>query len=101
MHPGGRCARWRLGGQPQTCKDAGDHGGHFDSCDEFQLSAAVRALRDVDIEHPLQQLRATSTPFRAADRRVGATACVPRGGTVSVGTGTTAFRSFSFGACTP
>ena len=61
-------------------EDADDDGGLFNACDEFQLSAAVRALRDVDIEHPLQQLRPTHAPFRAADRRVGAIACVRRGG---------------------
>jgi hypothetical protein len=47
----GRCP----GGQAEVGEDLGDHGGIFDGGDELQGAAALRALLDVDLEHPLEQ----------------------------------------------
>ncbi len=53
IHPHGRRMRWRLRGQPQMRKDAGDGGWFFDGREELQLPAAVRAMFDVNIESAL------------------------------------------------
>jgi hypothetical protein len=37
-------------------EDLGDHGRIFDGGDDRQGTAALRTLRDVDIEYPLEQL---------------------------------------------
>ena len=34
-------------------KDAGDGGWFFDGRDKLQLATTVRAVLDVDVEHPL------------------------------------------------
>ena len=82
-------------------EDALNHGRFLDGRDELELSAAVRALFDVDIEHALQQLRPTHAPFALAACVWGQSPACAGVGVVSVGTGTTAFRSFAFGASTP
>jgi len=81
-------------------EDADNGGRILDGRDGLQLPAAVRAALNVDIEHALQQLRPTHAPFALPTGRWSQSlACA---GTVAVGgTGTTAFRSFAFGASTP
>ena len=71
-------------------EDAGDGGWFFDSRDKLQLPTTGRAVLYVDVEHALQQLRPTNAPLCAAGWPGRA-----------VGTGTTALRSFAFGASTP
>ncbi len=36
-------------------EDLGDHGGVFDGGDDLQRAAGVRALFNIDIEHPFEQ----------------------------------------------
>jgi len=44
----GRCS----GGQVEMGEDLGNHGRIFDGGDDRQDTAALRTLRDVDIEYP-------------------------------------------------
>ena len=53
------------GRQAEMSEDLSDHCGLFDSGDDFQFATAVRAVFDVDIEHPFQQ----SCPADANRRR--------------------------------
>ncbi len=76
IQPHGRRARWRLRGQPMRWITAGSSMAAM----SFKLAATIRALRDVDIEHPLQQLSPTDAPLCAPGRRVGPSACVRWGG---------------------
>ena len=76
IYPHGRRTRWWLCGEPQTREDASDGGRLLDGRNELQLPTTVRAVLDVDIEHPRQQLRPPHAPLRAPDRRVVAIARV-------------------------
>ena len=49
-----RCARWGAGGQAQMGEDSHDHRRRFDGGDDLQGAAAVWAMFDVNVEHPLE-----------------------------------------------
>ena len=83
-------------------EDALDHGRLLDGRDE--RPAAVRAMLDVDIAISIgrfsncaQRMRPFALPARVWSQSPGCAGLVSGGG----GTGTTAFRSFAFGASTP
>ena len=61
-------------------EDALDHCGLLNSRDGLQLPPTVREVLDVDIAHPLQQLRPTHAPLRVTGKRARAVACTRRGG---------------------
>ena len=55
--------RWHPGLQTQVREDLLDHRLLQDRRDDLQLAAAVRAVFQVDLEHPLEQLDPpSSTP---------------------------------------
>ena len=85
-------------------KDAGDDGWFFDGRDELELSTTVRAVLDVDIAMSIgrfnncaHRMRPCAPPARVWSQSPGCAGLVSGGG----GTGTTALRSFAFGASTP
>lgn len=53
------------GGQTEMVKDLGNHPGLLNGGDDFQLATAVRAVFDVNIEHPFEQ----SSPANANRHR--------------------------------
>ena len=85
-------------------EDAGDGGWFFDGRDQLQLPAAVRAALDVDVAMSIgrfnncaQRMRPFALPARVWSQSPACAGLVSGGG----GTGTTALRSFAFGASTP
>ena len=57
-------------GQAEMGEDRGDHGRMFDGGDDRQGTAALRTLRDVGIEYPLEQLGKAQARRRPGMRRV-------------------------------
>jgi hypothetical protein len=51
----GRCSGRCSGGQAEMGEDLSDHGACSDGGDDLQRAAALGALLDVDLEHPLEQ----------------------------------------------
>ena len=85
-------------------QDAGDDGRFFDCRDELQLPTTVRALLDVDIAISIGRFSNCAQRMRPFALPAGMHASSPTCAgvtTASGGTGTTAFRSFAFGAKTP
>ena len=77
IHPPRRCARRRLGGQPQICEDALDGWGLLNGCDELQLPATLRALLDVDIAIPTARFNKRAKVMRDCALPVGVCAQSP------------------------
>ena len=85
-------------------EDALDDGGLCNGRDEFQLPATMRTVRDVDVAIPTARFNNCTQRMRPFVLPAGVGAQSPAcAGAVSVGTGpgTTALRSFAFGASTP
>ena len=103
IHPLGRRTRWRLRGQPQMGEDAGDDGWFFNGRDELELSTTVRAMLDVDIAMSIGRFNNCAQRMRpcALPAGVWAQSSACAGAVITGGTGTTALRSFAFGASTP
>ena len=47
-------AGWRPGGQPEMGENLGNNPGLFDSGDDLEVAATVRAMFHVDIEYPFE-----------------------------------------------
>ena len=85
------------------CEDALNGCGFFNRGDELQLPATVRAVLDVDIAIPTARFNNRAQFMCECALPVGVCAQSPAcAGVITVcgGTGTTAFRSFAFGAST-
>ena len=84
-------------------EDAGDDGWFFDGRDELELSTTVRAVLDVDIAMSIGRFNNCAQRMRpcALPAGVWAQSSACAGAVITGGTGTTAFRSFAFGASTP
>ena len=85
-------------------QDAGNGGLLFESCDEFELPTTVRAMLDVDVAMSFPRFNNCAQRMRLCALPAGLVAPSPSCAGVATavgGTGTTALRSFAFGASTP
>jgi hypothetical protein len=57
------------------CEDLGHHGGIFDGGDDLQGTAALGAVLNIDIEHPLEQPGPADAGRRRVKGRVAVIVC--------------------------